>query len=110
MSDRPAILVTGGAGYIGSHCCRALVAAGYLPVVFDNLSTGHRNFVGGPIVTADILDGAALNDAFSRYQIVAVMHFAASSLVGESVIEPRKYYSNNVAGTLALLDAMRGAG
>jgi UDP-glucose 4-epimerase len=110
MSDRPAILVTGGAGYIGSHCCRALAEAGYDPVVFDNLSTGHRNFVTGPLVTADIMDEAALNDAFARYQIVAVMHFAASSLVGESVLDPRKYYANNVAGTLALLQAMRVAG
>jgi UDP-glucose-4-epimerase GalE len=110
MSDRPAILVTGGAGYIGAHCCRALAEAGYHPVVFDNLSTGHRNFVAGPLVAADILDQAALNDAFARHQIVAVMHFAASSLVGESVLDPRKYYTNNVAGTLALLQAMRAAG
>jgi UDP-glucose 4-epimerase len=110
MSDGPAILVTGGAGYIGSHCCRALAAAGYHPVVFDNFSTGHRNFVTGSLVTGDLLDKAALARAFARHDIVAVMHFAASSLVGESVVEPQKYYRNNVVGTLSLLDAMAEAG
>lgn len=110
MSDGPAILVTGGAGYIGSHGCRALRAAGYVPVVFDNFSTGHQNFVGGPLVTGDLLDKAALASAFAQYEIVAVMHFAAASLVGESVVDPRKYYQNNVVGTLSLLDAMRAAG
>jgi UDP-glucose 4-epimerase len=110
MNDRPAILVTGGAGYIGSHCCRALVAAGYDPVVYDNLSTGHRSFVGGPLVVGDLTDRAALARAFAQHDIAAVMHFAASSLVGESVADPRKYYSNNVAGTLTLLDAMHQAG
>jgi UDP-glucose-4-epimerase GalE len=110
MSDRPAILVTGGAGYIGSHCCRALSAAGYQPVAYDNLSTGHRDFVSGPLVVGDVLDKAALADAFARHDIVAVMHFAASSLVGESVTDPQKYYRNNVVGTLSLLEAMREAG
>ena len=109
MSERPAILVTGGAGYIGSHCCRALAAAGYQPVVFDNFSTGHHNFVTGSLVTGDLTDRAALASAFARHDIVAVMHFAASSLVGESMIDPRKYYYNNLAGTLSLLDAMREA-
>jgi len=108
--DRPAILVTGGAGYIGSHCCRALVAAGYQPVVYDNFSTGHRSFVAGPLVVGDLLDKAALAHAFAQHPIVAVMHFAAASLVGESVADPRKYYLNNVVGTLSLLDAMRDAG
>jgi UDP-glucose-4-epimerase GalE len=110
MSDGPAILVTGGAGYIGSHGCRALAAAGYHPVVFDNFSTGHRGFVTGSLVTGDLRDSAALNRAFAQHDIVAVMHFAASSLVGESVADPAKYYANNVAGTLSLLDAMRRAG
>jgi UDP-glucose 4-epimerase len=110
MSEVPAILVTGGAGYIGSHACRALRAAGYQPVVFDNFSTGHRSFVGGPLVTGDLLDKAALDGAFARHDIVAVMHFAAASLVGESVVDPQKYYRNNVVGTLSLLDAMRTAG
>jgi UDP-glucose 4-epimerase len=108
--DRPAILVTGGAGYIGSHCCRALVAAGYDPVVYDNLSTGHHSFVTGPLVVGDLLDQVALARTFAQHDIAAVMHFAAASLVGESVADPRKYYANNVAGTLALLDAMRKAG
>ncbi len=110
MSEQPAILVTGGAGYIGSHGCRALAAAGYQPVVFDNLSTGHRNFVTGALVVGDLIDRAALDRAFAQHRIVAVMHFAASSLVGESVADPQKYYANNVAGTLSLLTAMREAG
>src|SRR3954454_24566136 len=110
MSDRPAILVTGGAGYIGSHCCRALQAGGYHPVVYDNFSTGHRGFVTGSLVFGDLKDRARLAQSFAQYDIVAVMHFAASSLVGESVADPRKYYTNNLAGTLALLDAMREAG
>jgi UDP-glucose-4-epimerase GalE len=110
MSDGPAILVTGGAGYIGSHCCRALVADGYHPVVYDNLSTGHRDFVTGSLVVGDLLDKAALARAFAQHDIVVVMHFAASSLVGESVADPQKYYLNNVVGTLSLLDAMRESG
>jgi UDP-glucose-4-epimerase GalE len=110
MSDRPAILVTGGAGYIGSHCCKALHAAGYLPVVFDNFSTGHRSFVTGSLVSGDLHDKTMLAQAFAQHDIAAVMHFAASSLVGESVADPQKYYANNVAGTLLLLDAMRAAG
>jgi UDP-glucose-4-epimerase GalE len=110
MSDRPSILVTGGAGYIGAHCCRALTAAGYHPVVYDNFSTGHRSFVTGSLVTGDLADTAALARAFAQHRIAAVMHFAASSLVGESVADPQKYYLNNVAGTLSLLDAMRDAG
>jgi UDP-glucose-4-epimerase GalE len=110
MNDRPSILVTGGAGYIGSHCCRALAAAGYHPVVFDNFSTGHPHFVTGSLVTGDLADQAALARAFAQHEIVAVMHFAASSLVGESVADPQKYYVNNLAGTLSLLQAMREAG
>jgi UDP-glucose-4-epimerase GalE len=108
--NRPAILVTGGAGYIGSHCCRALDAAGYQPVCYDNFSTGHQSFVTGPLVTGDIADKTTLARAFAEHDIIAVMHFAASSLVGESVVDPQKYYLNNLAGTLALLDAMRTAG
>jgi UDP-glucose 4-epimerase len=110
MNDRPAILVTGGAGYIGSHCCRALAAAGYHPVVFDNFSTGHRGFVTGALVTGDLADKAALARAFAQHDVAAVMHFAASSLVGESVADPQKYYINNLAGTLSLLAVMREAG
>jgi UDP-glucose 4-epimerase len=66
MSERPSVLVTGGAGYVGSHCCRALVAAGYHPVVYDNFSTGHRSFVTGSLVTGDIADGATLARAHRR--------------------------------------------
>jgi len=106
----PAILVTGGAGYIGSHCCRALDQAGFRPVVYDNLCTGHRGFVAETLVIGDIADKATLARAFAEHDIVAVMHFAASSLVGESVADPQKYYLNNLAGTLALLDVMRAAG
>jgi UDP-glucose-4-epimerase GalE len=110
MTNRPAILVTGGAGYIGSHCARALDAAGYRPVVYDNLSTGHRGFAAGALVVGDIADKATLARTFAEHDIVAVMHFAASSLVGESVADPQKYYINNLAGTLSLLAAMREAG
>src|ERR1700716_1140618 len=109
MNDRPAILVTGGAGYIGSHCCRALAAAGFDPVVFDNFSTGHRGFVSRALGARGIGDKAAPARAFAQHDIVAVMHFAASSLVGESVADPQKYYINNLAGTLSLLEAMREA-
>jgi UDP-glucose 4-epimerase len=106
----PAILVTGGAGYIGAHACRALAAAGYQAVVYDNLSTGHRDFVRGTLVVGDLLDKAALARTFAEHDIAAVMHFAAASLVGESVADPQKYYLNNVVGTLSLLEVMRGAG
>ncbi|MBI5264062.1 MAG: UDP-glucose 4-epimerase GalE [Bradyrhizobium sp.] len=109
MKDRPIVLVTGGAGYIGSHCCRALAAAGYTPVVYDNLSTGHRSFVAGELVVGDLLDKATLAQVFTQRKIAAVMHFAAASLVGESVADPQKYYINNVTGTLSLLQAMREA-
>jgi UDP-glucose-4-epimerase GalE len=110
MNDRPAVLVTGGAGYIGSHGCRTLAAAGYDPIAYDNLSTGHRSFANGPLIVGDLHDKATLAKAFAEHNIVAVMHFAASSLVGESVADPHKYYVNNVAGTLSLLEAMRDAG
>src|ERR1700760_3128301 len=76
MTDRPAILVTGGAGYIGAHACRALEAAGYQPIVYDNLSTGHRGFVCGPLVVGNLIDKAVLARTFARHDIQAVMHFA----------------------------------
>ena len=110
MSDKPAILVTGGAGYIGAHACRALEAAGYQPIVYDNLSTGHRSFVRGPLVVGNLVDKAKLARVFAQHEIVAVMHFAAASLVGESMSDPQKYYINNLAGTLSLLEAMHSAG
>jgi UDP-glucose-4-epimerase GalE len=107
MSRSPAILVTGGAGYIGAHCCKALSEAGFVPVCFDNLSTGHRDFVKwGPFVEGDVGDTKRLTDAIAAHQVVAVMHFAAFSQVGESVGDPQKYYLNNVCGTLSLLKAM----
>lgn len=105
------VLVTGGAGYIGSHACKALFAAGFHPVVLDNLSRGYRWSVKwGDFVQADIRDRATVDSVFAKYAPVAVVHFAALAYVGESVSEPYLYYDNNVAGTLALLDAMRSAG
>lgn len=101
------ILVTGGAGYIGSHTCKALKSSGYEPVVYDNLVYGHKDFVKwGPFENGDILDSIRLNDVMKEYKPEALVHFAAFAYVGESVIEPAKYYRNNVAGTINILDAM----
>ena len=109
--DKTAVLVVGGAGYIGSHACKAIAARGLLPVCFDNLSTGHRELVNwGPLVVGDLGDRTALAQVFEQYPISSVMHFAAHAYVGESVIDPAKYYGNNVANTLNLLDCMRSAG
>lgn len=92
------MLVTGGAGYIGSHTAKALARAGYEPVVFDNLSTGHRWAVRwGPLVEADLADRSAVEKALRSYRVEAVVHFAASAYVGESMQNPRKYFRNNVA-------------
>lgn len=105
------ILVTGGAGYVGSHACRRLAEAGFEPVCFDNFSTGWREAVRfGPLFEGDLLDPAALARAFEIWRPVAVMHFAALSLVGESVSEPLRYWRNNLGGALNLLEAMRAAG
>jgi UDP-arabinose 4-epimerase len=105
---RENILVTGGAGYIGSHVCKALHAAGYAPVTYDNLSSGHDWAVKwGPLERGDILDAPRLNEVFASYKPAAVMHFAALIAVGESVENPAKYYRNNVAGSLSLLEGMR---
>ena len=102
------ILVTGGAGYVGSHACKALAEAGYRPVVYDNLSRGHREAVRwGPFVEGDLRDTAGLVVTLADYNIKGIMHFAALAYVGESVKDPEVYYRNNVAGTLALLEAMR---
>jgi UDP-glucose 4-epimerase/UDP-arabinose 4-epimerase len=107
VSKGPAILVTGGAGYIGAHCCKALSEAGYVPVCFDNLSTGHRHFVKwGPFVEGDVSDTSRVAETIASHDIAAVMHFAAFSQVGESVGAPQKYYLNNVCGTVSLLKAM----
>ncbi len=104
-------LVTGGAGFIGSHTCKRLHCEGFEPVVFDNLSTGHRKTVRwGPFVHGDVLDTPALTKALREYQPETVIHFAAAAYVGESVTDPAKYYRNNVMGTVSLLDACRAAG
>src|SRR5271166_4068527 len=87
----PVVLVTGGAGYIGSHACKALSSAGYLPVTYDNLVYGHERAVKwGPFVRGDILDKATLAEVMSRYRPEAIMHFAAFTYVGESVADPGK--------------------
>ena len=91
------ILITGGAGYVGSHCAKALAAAGHEGVVFDNLFFGHREFVRwGPLIEGDIRDASALDAVFSEYRFDAVMHFAALAYVGESVTAPGRYYDVNV--------------
>src|SRR5437763_4549013 len=101
------VLVTGGAGFIGSHTCKALAARGFLPIAFDNLSRGHADFVRwGPLVHDDILDPAALNDAFERHRPGAVIHFAALAYVGESMSRPLAYYRVNIAGLVNVLEAM----
>src|ERR1035437_120986 len=101
------ILITGGAGYVGSHCAKALSAAGHEAIVFDNLASGDREFVRwGPLIEGDIRDATALDSAFHAYRIAAVMHFAALAYVGESVTAPGRYYDVNVHGTRVLLDAM----
>ncbi|MDG1802711.1 MAG: UDP-glucose 4-epimerase GalE, partial [Paracoccaceae bacterium] len=105
------ILVTGGAGYIGSHACKALAAAGYTPITFDNLVTGWHDAVKfGPFEQGDLLDRAALDQVFAAYQPEAVMHFAALSQVGESMVHPGKYWRNNVVGSLTLIEAAVAAG
>jgi len=101
------VLVTGGAGYVGSHAAKALQRAGYQVVVYDNLSAGHRGAVRyGPLVEGDIADVAAVRQALTRHKIFAVMHFAAFLDVGESVRDPGRYYHNNVVGALGVLEAM----
>jgi UDP-glucose-4-epimerase GalE len=102
------VLVTGGAGYIGSHTCKLLSTGGCTPVVLDNLAYGHASFVRwGPFVQGDISDPAILDSVFKTYEPEAVIHFAAYAYVGESMIDPAKYYRNNVSGTINLLEAMR---
>jgi len=105
------VLVTGGAGYIGAHACKALARAGYTPITYDNLVYGHKSSVKwGPLEAGDISDRERLEAVMRKYQPVAVMHFAAYAYVGESVEDPAKYYRNNVAGTLSLLETMRDCG
>ena len=114
MSTKQTILVTGGAGYIGSHAALALKNAGYNVIILDNLSYGHQeivdNVVQTKLIVGDTSDRALLDELFTNHQIDAVMHFAAYIAVGESVKEPGKYYSNNVSSTLNLLQAMLAHG
>jgi UDP-arabinose 4-epimerase len=108
---RSNILVTDGAGYIGSHTCKALAASGYDPIVLDDLSVGHRWAVKwGPLIVGDIGDRALVRKTVKRFKIRATVHFAAHAYVGESVEQPRKYFENNVSKTLVLLDALLDAG
>jgi len=105
------VLVTGGAGYIGSHACKALKAAGYIPVTFDNLVTGWKDAVKfGPFEQGDLQDRARLDDVFAKHKPVAVMHFAALSQVGEAMSEPGRYWANNTGGSLNLIEAAVAAG
>jgi UDP-arabinose 4-epimerase len=105
------VLVTGGAGYVGSHACKAVAAAGYTPITYDNLVTGHRQAVRwGPLEIGDILDRIRLDEVLKRHRPDAILHFAASIQVGESVRDPGKYYRNNVVGSLTLLEAVRDHG
>lgn len=105
------VLVSGGAGYIGAHACKTLARAGYTPVTFDNLSTGWAEAVRfGPLEQGDLMDRAALDAAFARHRPVAVMHFAALSLVGESMSDPGRYWRVNLGGALNLIEAALAAG
>jgi len=105
------ILVTGGAGYVGSHAASALRDAGLTPVTYDNLSRGHRELVRfGPLEEGDILDETRAVEVMNKYRPVAVMHFAAFAYVGESIEAPLDYYRNNFAGALSLLRAMQRCG
>ncbi len=102
-----AVLVAGGAGYIGAQTCKALALAGYLPVTLDSLVTGYRAAVNwGPLIEADLRDREAIRDAIRRYDIKSAIHFAAFSLVGESTRDPGKYYDNNVGAATAFATAL----
>lgn len=105
------VLVTGGAGYIGAHACKALARAGFVPVAFDNLSTGWEDAVKfGPFVKGDLMNRAEIDAAFARYRPVAVMHFAALSLVGDSMADPGRYWRVNLGASLNLIEAAIAAG
>ena len=111
--ENPTILVTGGAGYIGSHTVNALNNAGYKVIIVDNLVYGHRDLVESvlqvELIEGDTSDRKLLDELFKSRDISAVMHFSAYAYVGESVKDPAKYYRNNVIGTLVLLEAMLAA-
>jgi len=105
------VLVTGGAGYVGSHACKALARAGFLPVVFDSLSTGWSEAVKwGPLVRGDLMDRPTIDAALAEHRPVAVMHFAALSLVGQAMQDPARYWRENVGGALNLWEACAAAG
>ncbi|MDF1722314.1 MAG: UDP-glucose 4-epimerase GalE [Minwuia sp.] len=105
------VLVTGGAGYIGAHTCKALAAAGHVPVVYDNLIYGHREAVRwGPFEAGDIQDRTRLDQVIATHAPTALIHFAAYAYVGESMTDPGKYYRNNAAGSLNLLETIRDHG
>lgn len=111
MNAGRAVLVTGGAGFIGSHACKALKAAGFSPVAFDNLSTGQIHAVCfGPLVRGDVRDAAAVSAALREHRAVAIIHFAASAYVGESMRLPGLYYDNNLGGMIGLLTGAAEAG
>jgi UDP-glucose-4-epimerase GalE len=105
------VLVTGGAGYVGSHTAKALAKAGFEPVVYDNLSVGRRcNVKWGPLVQAELCDRHQLDQILRKYDIRSVIHFAAHAYVGDSMQDPRRYFQNNVSNTLVLLDSLLEAG
>jgi UDP-arabinose 4-epimerase len=109
--DSQTILVTGGAGYIGSHTCKALAQAGYTPVVYDNLCRGNAWAVKwGPLEIGDLMDGERLRDVIRAHRPIGVIHFAALAYVGESMSTPLRYYQNNVVGTVTLLRALAAEG
>lgn len=111
FTPRPAVLVTGGAGYIGTHACKALHRAGFRPVTFDNLSLGNEKFVKwGPLVVGDTRDADLIARTIAEHDIQGVIHFAALSSVGESIATPADYYDNNINGLLGALGGMRMAG
>ena len=105
------ILVTGGAGYIGSHTCKALRRAGFNPITYDNLSRGNAESVKwGPVERSELVDSSRLREVLAQYRPAAVVHFAAFAYVGESNVNPTLYYENNLGGTVALLEGMRECG
>jgi len=105
------VLLTGGAGYIGSHTAHAVALAGHHPVVLDNLGAGHRhNVKWGPLVEGELGDAALVKNTLVTHKIQAVIHFAAHAYVGESMENPRKYFNNNAVASLTMLDAMQDAG
>lgn len=111
MTNLTSVLVTGGAGYIGSHACKALKLAGFNPVAFDNLSTGHADAVRfGPLVQGDVRDAGAVAAALRGHDARAIIHFAASAYVGESMRDPGRYYDNNLGGMIGLLKGAAEAG